>query len=335
MCVVDPLSFQAVSRRSFLGTALVASAAAALDVGRRWVLPGVAEGAETAAKNGGPGSAGVNFKWLGTDGWEITFGKKTILLDPWLSRTNAGLFSGKFDPKTPPEVKEALIDQHITRADHILIGHGHYDHIADVPYIAKKTDAMVIGSESHINMLRAYGLPDAKLVPCKGGEFLQFDGYTIEVFPSLHSLQPTKKVPIPGRFTSVPPIPATIMDMPEGDSLVYMLTIGGKFSVFLTSTANFIERAIAGLRPDVALFAPLGGRQVAAFTPRLLKAINHPPVILPTHWDNWEKPITDPPQDLRDVLGDGGNLDIIVKDIKQESPTSRVVVLKYFESFAP
>jgi hypothetical protein len=35
-----------------------------------------------------------------------------------------------------------------------------------------------------MNMLRAYGLPEAKLVPCKGGEFFQFDGYTIEVFPT-------------------------------------------------------------------------------------------------------------------------------------------------------
>ena len=74
---------------------------------------------------------------------------------------------------------------------------------------------------------------------------------------------------------------------------------------------------------------------MATFAPRLLKAINHPPMLLPTHWDNWEKPITDPPQDLRDVLGDGGNLHIIVKDIKQESPISRVVVPKCFESFAP
>jgi phosphoribosyl 1,2-cyclic phosphodiesterase len=44
-------------------------------------------------------------------------------------------------------VDEGLINQHVKNADQILIGHGHWDHMADVPYIAKKTNAMVIGSE--------------------------------------------------------------------------------------------------------------------------------------------------------------------------------------------
>jgi hypothetical protein len=33
-------------------------------------------------------------------------------------------------------------------------------------------------------------------------------------------------------------------------------------------------------------------------------------------------------------LGDGGNLDVLVKELKQASPKNRVVVLEYFESFA-
>jgi L-ascorbate metabolism protein UlaG (beta-lactamase superfamily) len=334
MCIVD--SLHSLSRRGFFGSALAAGVAlGAADLGKSLFYPGIAEGAQSPAKNGGPGTSGVSFKWFGTDGWEITFGTKTVLLDPWLSRTDAGLFSGKFNPKTPAKIEEALIDQHIKKADQILIGHGHFDHIADVPYIAKKTGATVIGSESHMNMLRAHGLPEPKLVPCRGGEFFQFDGYTIEVFRSLHSLQPTKKVPFPGRFLSVPTIPATIAEMPEGDSLIYMLTVGGKFSIFLMSTANFIEREIVGLRPDVALVAPLGRGQVPNFTARLLKAINDPKMILPTHWDNWERPLSDPPQDLRNQLGDAGNIDLFVNEIKQVSPKCQVVTMNFLQSFSP
>ena len=334
MCIAD--SAQLLSRRGFFGSALAAGAVLGVaDLGKSLLLPGVAEGAEAPAKNGGPGTSGVSFKWFGTDSWEITFGNKTLLLDPWLSRTDAGIFSGKFNPKTTAKIEEAVIDQHIKKADQILIGHGHYDHIADVPYIAKKTGASVIGSESHMNMLRAYGFPEAKLVPCRGGEFFQFDGYTIEVFRSLHSLQPTKKVPFAGRFLSVPTIPATIEDMPEGDSLIYMLTVGGKVSIFLMSSANFIEREIGGLQPDVALVAPLGRGQVPNFTLRLLKAISYPKVILPTHWDNWEKPLSDPPQDARNQLGDAGNIDVFVKEVKQVSPKSQVVTMNFLQPFSP
>src|SRR5574337_1270283 len=74
MCFADPswLSSQAraVSRRQFLGTGLAAGlTAAAMDWGKSLLLPGLAEGAETPPKSGGPGMTGVNFKWFGTDGW--------------------------------------------------------------------------------------------------------------------------------------------------------------------------------------------------------------------------------------------------------------------------
>src|SRR5215472_16204874 len=104
MCFFDTsassLGSTGVSRRHFLGGSLAAGAAgAALGWGRSLLLPGVAEGVEPAPKGGGPGTAGVNFKWLGTDGWEITFGNRTILLDPWFSRFDTGFFAGKFNPK--------------------------------------------------------------------------------------------------------------------------------------------------------------------------------------------------------------------------------------------
>jgi len=63
MCFIDT---NGMSRRGFLGGSLVAGAAAAAGLGRALVLPGVAEGAEPAPAGGGPGAAGVSFKWFGT-----------------------------------------------------------------------------------------------------------------------------------------------------------------------------------------------------------------------------------------------------------------------------
>lgn len=322
-----------VSRRTFLGTGLAAGAVAAATWGKSVLMPGIAEGAELAA-GGGPGAAGVNFRWFGTNGWEISFGNKTILMDPWFGRFDTGFFAGKFNPNTPLSSDQPLIDQHITKADQILIGHGHWDHMADIPYIAKKTGAMVIGSETHANVLRAAGVPEPKIVPVKGGEVMQFDGYTIEVFPGLHSMGPIKKYAVPGHLYQVPAAPTKVGDLPEGDSLIYLITIGGKFSIFLMSTANFIERAIGGLKPDIALVASIFANQIHDFTPRLMKALNYPKLVLPTHWDNFERPFSEGPHDLRNVFGDPGNLDLWVKDVKQVSSNTKVIVLKFFESFA-
>jgi hypothetical protein len=98
-----------------------------------------------------------------------------------------------------------------------------------------------------------------------------------------------------------------------------VLTVG-KFEAFLMSTANFIERVLVGLKPDVALAAPLGRTQLHDSTPRLPAALDHPRVVLPTHWDNWERPLTEPSEDARARLGDAGNLDVFVKELKQTSP---------------
>ncbi len=339
MCFVDDLASisqsTGISRRGFLGTGIAAGLTTAAGVGKSLLLPGLAQGAESAPRSGGPGAAGVNLKWLGCDSWEISFGNKTILFDPWLSRFDSGFFAGKFNPKTPVTVDEAVIDQHVKRADQILIGHGHWDHMADVPAIAKKTGAQVIGSESHGNVMRAAGVPEGKIVHVKGGEYMQFDGYTIEVFPGLHSMAPgSKKFGFPTHHYTVPPAPTTIADLPEGDSLIYLITVGEKFRVFLMSTANFIERAIAGLKPDVALIASIFYKEIHDFNGRLLRALNYPKVVLPTHWDNFDKPFSEPPQDGRARFGDNGNLDLWVKDAKRVSPKSKIVVLKFFESYA-
>jgi len=332
MCFVDA----EWSRRGFLAGGVAAGVAAAANLGRSLLAPGVAEGAEPSPRGGGPGTAGVNLKWFGTNGWEITFGNKTILIDPWFNRFESGFLQNKLKMDAVLPTDTTLIDQHVSKADQILIGHGHWDHMADVPYIAKKTGAMVIGSESHANLMRAAGVPEGKIVQVKGGEYMQFDGYTIEIFPSVHSMGGTKKYAVPGHIVSVPSTPPTKLgDLPEGDTLIYVLTIGGKYSIFLMSSGNYIERAIAGLRPDVALIAPLFSNNTHAFTPRLVKALNYPKIVLPTHWDDFEASLSEPPKDLRGIYGDVANLDLWVKEMKTVSPKSRIITTSYFGSYAP
>lgn len=329
MCFVD-----AVSRRRFLATSVATGLAATMTGGA--MFPGLAVGAERVPANGGAGSSGVSFRWFGTNGWEIGFRDKKILIDPWFGRFPTGFFTGDFDPTTPLVVREDIIDQHITTADQILIGHGHWDHLTDIPTIAQKTGAMVIGSETHANLLRASGkVSEDNIVIVEGGEFMQFDGYTIEVFPALHSLGSTKKFAVPGHLLSVPPAPTTVGDLPEGDSLIYLITLDDGFTIFLMSSANFVERAIAGIRPDVALVASIFFTQIHDYTRRLLDAIGRPKWILPTHWDNFERPFSDGPHDLSDVFGQAGSLDFWIDQAKSVSSRSRFVVLDFFESFTP
>src|SRR5512140_303769 len=78
-------------------------------------------------------SGKVQIQWLGQTAMKVTTpGGKVIVIDPWLL-TN---------PKTPPEYKN--LDA-LGKIDLILVSHGHYDHIADAPALAKKNNVPVYG----------------------------------------------------------------------------------------------------------------------------------------------------------------------------------------------
>src|SRR5260370_19768092 len=163
---------------------------------------------------------------------------------------------------------------------------------------------LVAGAAAAASVGGSLVLPEGKIVQVKGGEYMQFDGYSIEVFPSVHSMGGTKKYAVPGHLVSVPASPPTkVGDLPEGDTLIYVLRIAGKYTVFLMSSGNYIERAIAGLKPDVALVTPLFSNNTVDFTSRLVPALRYPQLVLPTHWDNFDAPLTRTPTDLPAVYG--------------------------------
>ncbi len=335
MCISDALLSLAntrLSRRGLLGAGSAGLAATALAGTPAFAqpsrfAPGLVGGATSISQTGGPGLSGVNLQAFGTNAWKMTFGEKTIWIDPWLTRYDSGAFSGRFSGATPISVNAAVLDTYVTKADIILLGHGHFDHIADVPYLAKKTGAMVIGSETHHNMLRAFGVADKQLVTVSGGENMQFDGFSIEVFRALHGLDANKQFVYPHSLITVPPTPTRTDQLYEGGTFIYQITIGDRFSVLLMSTGNFVERDLTGLRPDVAILGATSTyTQTHRYNERLLGVLNYPGVVMPTHWDNWEKPLTEPAV---------GNVDPWVAEVKQLSPNSQVVVVDHLQSFAP
>lgn len=234
----------------------------------------------------------VELTWFGTHAWQIRCGENVVLTDPWLTRFKTGTFTPEgADPKTKLVIKPEVIDRHLSTADAILVHHGHYDHMADVPYVAKKTQATVLCTETHANLLRAMRTPNDLLSPVRGGEYLPFDGFTIEVFPSLHSCSGKRhSYAYPGYRYEVPKRPQVIEDLVEGGTLAFVITIGG-VRILSLSTANFDPNALRGLEVDVVLAAP-GGEP--GITDLLLRTIKPVRKVIATHWDDFDKPLDDP-----------------------------------------
>ena len=97
------------------------------------------------------GTQSIVLKWLGNAGWEIQIGQTVILIDPFLSR-------GLANPGVEWKTDEEAVLKTIKRADYIFAGHSHADHIADIPFIAKKFGAKIIGSRTTTNIALTAGV---------------------------------------------------------------------------------------------------------------------------------------------------------------------------------
>ncbi|QKW08245.1 MBL fold metallo-hydrolase [Streptomyces sp. NA04227] len=272
-----------------------------------------------------PAAGSASFRWLGTSGWRIDVDGRTVLFDPYLTRFRTGLFDGGFEPRTPLTSDPEVVREHIGSPELVLVSHSHWDHIADVPHIAKTTGARVVGTETTFHLLVAFGVDPGQISVVKGGEVLDFGGFTVEVVSSLHSRNKKHSYFAPGTLNAPPTaVPKTISDLPEGDTLAFQLTAANGPSAFLMGASDFSERAVRGLNPDLAMLAVPSSASTSRYVPRLLEALGHPGVVVPVHWDNFEKPLSEPPH--RDPVMD---LDGFVAQVEQESPTSRIVVPDY------
>ncbi|WP_447009390.1 hypothetical protein [Saccharothrix hoggarensis] len=123
------------------------------------------------------------------------------------------------------------------------------------------------------------------MIVASGGEHLDFHGFTVRVFRSLHSQFGSYGYFAPGTLTAPPPRPETISDLVEGGSLAYLITVGGFSVLFLSGTANYVEREVAGLRPDVLVLGMSGHANVHDYTARALRA-TRPRLLVPSHHDD-------------------------------------------------
>lgn len=117
----------------------------------------------------------ITLDWLGCATYRLTLGETVVFLDTYMDRVEGA----------PPVGLRAA---EVERADFILIGHAHFDHLAGAEVIAPATGAKVIGSNESCRVLRTKEVSPGQLFPAQGGErFRLAPGVTVRVFPSLHS----------------------------------------------------------------------------------------------------------------------------------------------------
>jgi len=206
----------------------------------------------------------MEIRFLGHACFEITEGDTRLLVDPFLSgNPSAAVEHSELDPT------------------HILLTHGHGDHIGDTVEIAKRTGAQVVAIVELANEIANDGVEDV-VDPNMGGT-VELPGGWVRVVPAWH--------------TAVSP--QGTAHMPAG----LVIKLGDTTVYHLGDTALFSDLALPGKRDDldVALMC-IGGhytmdRHDAVVAAELVGA----KTIIPCHYDTFPPLETEAEEFKREV----------------------------------
>lgn len=119
---------------------------------------------------------GFRLKWLGCACFEMDFGGVTVVNDPWIT----------------PIKRTDLTWESVENCQYITVTHGHYDHILDIPALAKKFNPYVLCPENTaIALMKWADLNPMSVYPMKSGMELDLDAVKIKALFGRHT-------PLPG-----------------------------------------------------------------------------------------------------------------------------------------
>lgn len=230
----------------------------------------------------------LQLQYHGTAGFTLKAQQTTIVLDPYVTRP--GIFRTLLGRLVP---NERLIREVFPKADGVLVGHSHHDHILDAPYVAQSTGAKFVGSKDAANVAIAAGLDRSQIIETEGREDIDLGAARVRGIPSNHGRVYFNRVALPGSIPTPPPWPPRVWDLRHGAVLNWMVELGGLTVVHIDS-AEVIDAELQGLRADVVCLCAIGRKYRPGLVESVVKALS-PRWIVPCHWDWFFTPYGEPP----------------------------------------
>ena len=225
----------------------------------------------------------IRLTYLGTAGFVIESEHRAVVLDPYLSRPSL------WQTFSSPLVSNLeLVRQTLPRADDVLIGHAHYDHILDAPALCQHTGARLIGSASAIMVGRAAGLPEHQLRATQGREDIPCGAWSVRGLPSVHG-RLLGRIPFPGDIEAPPSWPPRVQALRHGLVLNWIVKTMG-LTVGHIDSADFINEELQGHTCDVLCLCAIGRRARPNYVRDAVRLLR-PKWVVPCHWDTMITPL--------------------------------------------
>jgi L-ascorbate metabolism protein UlaG (beta-lactamase superfamily) len=243
----------------------------------------------------------VTVRWTGTATLVFSDGETTWMTDGWFSRPGPlAALGGKIAPDVAA-IERGLARNSVTRLAAVFPVHSHYDHAMDAPEVARRTGALLVGSESTANIGRGWGLPEPQIRVVRDREVIRFGQFTVTPIAARHFQFPNPAVRerALGDPDIVEPLvpPAPMFAYKVG--IAWILHVAHPKGTFLVvGSAGYLEGALEGVSANT-VFLGIGGlgSQSADYRETYWREIverTHPTRIIPIHWDSLTAPAEGP-----------------------------------------
>jgi hypothetical protein len=267
----------------------------------------------------------VVVRFLGVGGFLMRHGDDVVMTSPLYTNPSLLEVGANHTIRTDTELVDALLPADAKDTQAILVGHSHYDHLMDVPYIAlhKCPRADIYGSETTKNLLAPIADDlSGKPVPTRvitvdehagdgdrPGRWIPVgDGIRIMALRSEHSAQATLPLPLTGQKQALhmwrgrvtepfERLPQTASEWTEGRTYAYVIDFLGSngervFRVYFQDSGTregtgYLPEPLSREGVDLALLCVGGDMERLGTHPEGIVRNTRPRFVLCGHWEDF------------------------------------------------
>jgi len=231
---------------------------------------------------------GLELEWLGVSGYRLSAEGQTLFIDPYVSRVPFRDLLRRRPTLPDPTALDRFVHA-VGEVVGVLVGHTHFDHAVDAPAIARRYGCKAYGSDSLVALMALHGLAEqaVEVAPYRTYDLGPFE---VSFTPSVHSkLLLGLAVPYDGDLTCEHLDALSPNAYRCGQVWGISIKVAG-ISFYHQGSANLIDEAVRERDVDVFL-AGIAGRNFSEdYWQRIIPRLD-PKVLVPTHYDNFFRPL--------------------------------------------
>jgi L-ascorbate metabolism protein UlaG (beta-lactamase superfamily) len=245
-----------------------------------------------------PAGAAVRVRFAGIATLVFDDGETKWMTDGFFSRPSwLRLALTKIGPD-PAAIDRGLASLDVTNLAAVVPVHSHYDHAMDAPLAATRTGALLIGSESTLNIGRGAGMPEDRMRKVNPGESISLGKWKLTFIKSRHAPPDGQSGPPTGTIDAPLAPPARYSAWAVGETLTIFVEHESGAKMLVVGSAGFEPGSLDGFQADTVFVSiALLGKQPAAYRVQWwdenVRRVGARRVI-PIHWDDFGRPAEDP-----------------------------------------